>query len=123
MKYKKIEFTPSGEITGKRGTKTFSAIKKACAVLKEDFSSGTTKMANAWVDGGSQKKTGKTKILKDQSIAMLKNITSGMKKSFKGVTPKSAVCDISYELGGVIKKTKDVFNEYIDDITRIPNGK
>jgi len=104
-------------------TKTFSAIQKACAAMKKGFSEGTNDMADVWIKSESQQKSQKAKKLKDGTIAMAKNISSDLKKSFKGITPKTAVCDISYELGGAIKKTKEIFNEYIDDLTRIPHGK
>ena len=123
MTYKKIEITPTGEISGKGGTKTFRAIKKAYSVLKKDFSTGTNNMAELWVKNGSQKKAQRVKKLKDESMAMAKNISSDLRKTFKEISPKVVICDISYELGGVLKKTKDVFNDYIDEITRIPNGK
>ena len=122
-KYKKIEITPTGEIIPQRKTKTFSAIKNACSAIKKGFSSGTNNMADAWIKSDPQKKGLKAKKLKDGTMAMAKSISSDLKKSFKGITPKELVCDISYELGGAIKKTKQVVNEYIDDITRIPNAK
>jgi len=100
-----------------------AAIKQACSLVKKDFSDGTNEMADAWVKSGPQKKGQKAKKLKDGTIAMAKNISSDIKQSFKGINPKTAVCDFSYELGSVIKKTKNVFNEYIDDITRISHGK
>jgi len=80
-------------------------------------------MADLWIKGESQKDSQKAKMLKNQSIAMLKNITSDLKKNFKGITAKGVICDISYEIGGVLKKTKETCHEYIDDIKRIPNGK
>ena len=123
MKYKKIELTPTGEISDKTQTKTFIAIKKAYGALKKNFSDGTNNMADGWIKSSSQKKPQKAKKLKDGTIAMAKNISYDFKKSFKGITPKTAVCDISYEIGGAIKKTKEFFNQYIDEITRIPHGK
>ena len=118
MKYQKLEITSTGAIRNKKETKTLGAIKKAYSMLKKDFAEGTNSMADDWI-----KCDQKAKKIKDGTIAMSKNISYDLKKSFKGISPKIAVCDISYELGGAIKKTKEVFNEYIDDITRIPYGK
>jgi len=121
MQYKKIELNPDG--VPKDGTKTFRAIKKVCSLLKKDFTNGTNNMAEVWVKSHSLQKVQKAKKLKEGTILMAKTMASNVKKSLKGIGPKTAICDISYEIGGALKRTKDVFNEYIDDITRIPNGK
>jgi len=123
MKYKKLEITPNWKVSSKVKTKTFSAVKKAYSLLKKDLSEGTTLMADAWIKCEVQKNGQKSKKLKEGALVMAKTISSNFKKSFKGISPKTAVCDLSYELGGVIHQTKKVFNECIDDITRIPHGK
>ena len=112
-----------GRINEKGKTKTFSAIKNAYSSLKKDFSNGTNNMAEAWIANDSPQKRQKAKKLKEGTLLMAKSMATNLKKSFKGVGPKAVICDVSYELGGVIQKTKQVFNEYIDDITRIPHGK
>ena len=122
MKYKKIELTQSGKIN-QRKTKTLGAVSKACSSIKKNFSSGTNNMADLWIKSEKNKKSQKMKMLKTQSISMFKNITSDMKNSFKGITAKGVICDISYELGGILKNAKETYHEYIDDITRIQNGK
>ena len=123
MKYKKINITPMGKASAKEGTKTLRAVRKACFIVKDNFSSSTNNMADLWIQGETQKKRQKTKMFKDQSVAMLKNIGTDLKKSFKGITTKGVICDISFELGGVLKKTKETYHEYMDDIKRIPHGK
>jgi len=123
MAYKKIELVAGSNIPIKEGTKTLRAIKKAYSLLKKDFSAGTNNMAEVWVKGNELKKSQKVKKLKDGTVLMAKNMAGDLKKSLNGISAKGAICDISYEIGGAFKKTKDVFNEYIDEMTRIPNGK
>ena len=122
MTYKKIEITETGKPVNK-GTKTARALKSALGAIKKDFSNGTNDMADAWIKCNPVKKGQKAKKLKDGTVAMVRSMANNIKKSLKGITPKTALCDISYEIGGVLNKTKAVFNEYIDDITQIKTRK
>jgi len=116
MGYKKIELAAADAKSVHGKTRTLSAIKKVCSEVKKDFSEGTNNMADIWVECDARKNGRKAQKLKEETIAMAKNITSGFKKSFKGITAKAAIRDISYELGGVLKKTRDALRDMLKDI-------
>ncbi len=123
MVYKKIELVPGKITVAPKSTKTFCAIKNAYTAIKKDFANGTNNMAEGWVKSSPQLKGQKVRKLKEGTFHMAKTMAADIKKNMKGVSPKAAICDLSYEIGGVLKKTKDVIDDYIDEITRIPNGK
>ncbi|MBF0489272.1 MAG: hypothetical protein HQL15_01460, partial [Candidatus Omnitrophica bacterium] len=111
MVYRKIELSEGGKVSTKTGTKTTRAFKKAFSAIKKNFSTGTNKMADSWVKNADAKKSQKIKKLKGQTFVMAKNISMEIKHSFKGITPKKALCDFSYALGGVFKETKEILRD------------
>ncbi|MBF0521934.1 MAG: hypothetical protein HQL24_02640 [Candidatus Omnitrophica bacterium] len=107
----------------KARTKTFRAVKKTCSALKQEFSAGTDRLADAWMEDDSGEKKQKTEKLKKETMAMVKNITSDAKKNLEGLDFKTVFCDMSYELGRFSRTVLDGGKELVKDIKDLKNGK
>lgn len=111
MSYKKINFDQNRK-------ETMRAIMKACRVVKKEVSSGTEHIADVWIEHEKKKGSKKAKAVKEQTVLMMKRISYHIKKSFKGVTMKAAIRDLSYEFGQASRETMDNVREMIKGIKK-----
>ncbi|MBF0384246.1 MAG: hypothetical protein HQL27_00090 [Candidatus Omnitrophica bacterium] len=99
----KLQIDP-GAVAKKKKTRTIGALKKTCSSLKNNFSQGTDRLADAWIESSEAKKD-RPKKLKEETVLMVKSIANDTKKYFEGITITTVLCDVSYEIGRLSRKT------------------
>ncbi len=94
------------------------AIKKSISDMGRVFSKGADKVADILLDKNEKRIGTKVKRIKDESVSVIKGVSSNIKESLKDVKSKKVLCDASYGIGRFSRIAKDtcvdIFNDLVE---------
>ena len=97
---------------------TCAAIKKSISDLGRGFSKGADKVADILLDKSQERASNKAKRVKDESVSVIKEVSSNIKENLKDVKPKKVLCGASYGMGRFSRMAKDtcvdIFNDLVE---------
>ena len=91
----------------KGGRKTLSAVKEAVSNVGKGFTDGSDRVAGLLLDEGGRAEGSKGRKVKEETIAVTKDIAAGVKKSFEDLKPRDFLYDAFFEIGKFVRIAKD----------------
>jgi hypothetical protein len=97
------------------------ALRKSLLDISKDFSEGADKIASVLVEDNKKHKgvkAKKLKRLKKELAATIRDVGNDIKKGLKNVKPKDIFSSTSYEMGKLLKATKDTYVKILDNLIK-----
>ncbi|UCC94623.1 MAG: hypothetical protein JSW40_07370 [Candidatus Omnitrophota bacterium] len=104
--------------SGKTRKRVFIPIRKSLSDISRSFSEGADKVAGVLIDDSHKERNIKCKRLKEETLSLVADITSGIKRNLKNIEPGDFLCDATYGIGKFFRIAKDGCTKIFDDLIR-----
>ena len=104
------------EVIIKRGAHT--GVKEFLSDIGKSFSQSADKAADILLESSQKTESTKGRRLKEETFSMIRDITSQIRRSLKGVKPKDLLNNATYGMGRFSRMAKDTYREFFNDFIK-----